>query len=347
MIYLITGKNGSGKTLFAIEQMYKVLDADIVRPVYTNIDGITHNMVSRMPDDWRQCPDNSIIFIDEAQHVNPFGKTYKDNNNIVLDLALHRKRGFDFWIMTPSARRLSADVLDLVHMHYHVKNILNNKHQSKIYIWDQAQMNTGAVSAILLAIDKYTWRYPKHLYDEYQSAKAGHNKKMYIPKQVFSFAISGIIGLILLIYVVSKALGTVSKPDLKNPVKPAAAQTAQHQPIQQQVVTTTVRPQQQPVVYDPLTPDQRADLLQQQQINYDANKPFENQFSGVRPQLTGCIQMQTKCSCYTQQGTKLDVSIADCKRVISDGMPFNPLQQQNMPVLVNQGEPVAIPEVSS
>lgn len=332
MIRLITGTPRSGKTLWAMEQLFKVLDETELRPIYCDIKGLNHQAIKPVPDDWRTCPDGSLIIMDEVQYRDAWSRRSKGDNRQILDLTTHGHRKIDIWIITQSPRYLNADVLGLVGEHVHVKNALNSKHNSKIYIWREAQ-TTVTRTAMLLAEDSYGWRYPKHLFNDYVSAEAGHNKKTYIPKKVVSVVISLLVGLFLLVYVLNKS--NVSVNAMSKPAETAAIPVRSDKTFS---VTTTEKGGQ---VYDSLTPEQRADLEarspvapdftqnQVNQIKYDPNQPFSNQFDNAQaasnqPYLSGCMQLKNKCSCFTQQGSKLDVSIADCKKIIGGDMPYNP-----------------------
>jgi zona occludens toxin len=48
------------------------------------------------------------------------------------------------------------------------------------------------------------------------------------------------------------------------------------------------------------------------------------------PHFSGCISTPKKCSCYTQQGTSLDVDTKTCLSVIQqNNMPFNPMKKDS------------------
>ena len=73
MLTLITGVPGSGKSLRAVYELKKALDAG--RPCYSDIEGLNMPGVLPAPDDWRTTPEGSFIVYDEAQKRPQFAST--------------------------------------------------------------------------------------------------------------------------------------------------------------------------------------------------------------------------------------------------------------------------------
>jgi hypothetical protein len=62
----------------------------------------------------------------------------------------------------------------------------------------------------------------------------------------------------------------------------------------------------------------------------------------AQPVFSGCIKYNGKYYAYTQQGTKLNVSSSDCKRLIDDGdRPFNYFASEQQASNLSQHAPVA------
>lgn len=65
-------------------------------------------------------------------------------------------------------------------------------------------------------------------------------------------------------------------------------------------------------------------------VKYNVNKPYEPiDYTGYYrikdvPILSGCAIFNNKCTCYSQQMTRLDMSTKDCKRYMAGDKPFNP-----------------------
>jgi zona occludens toxin (predicted ATPase) len=79
-----------------------------IRQIYSNIDGLKVPGVLKMPDDWRDTPDGSIIFIDEAQMLPAYTKREdkwvenhlkKQYAEIKQELQIHRHTGHDIILL--------------------------------------------------------------------------------------------------------------------------------------------------------------------------------------------------------------------------------------------------------
>ena len=91
-----------------------------VRQIYADINGLRLENVLLSPDDWRTCPDGSIIAIDEVQLVPPYNDNKNKNDEIVQELTIHRHRGFDFWFITQSPSYLHPTIKELISCHLHI-----------------------------------------------------------------------------------------------------------------------------------------------------------------------------------------------------------------------------------
>lgn len=355
MMTLITGTPGSGKTLYAVSRIIE--EAKKGRLIFSNIDGLKIDGVHPMPDDldWRNTPDGSLIVYDEAQQHEMFKNLGKGNSKqpIVSDMEVHRHTGHDLYFITQHPRLISSHVRSLIGEHINVHRPYGAPIASA-YRWAICEENPNTKTAQGRSEANFQVPFKKEWFKFYKSATV-HTHKLRIPPNIRN----AIIFLIILLGAVWFLLG-----------KSTMFSRAYHGVESGGKIDTKAAQvqQQQPEVHDPLTAEQRADLQQRhdaqtqqttqtdqntvyQTINYDPNKPFENQFNNTQtltnqPYLTGCIQVKNKCSCYTQQGSKLDVSIADCKKVINDGMPFNPFlaQSQSTPAPV-QSPTAVIPNV--
>lgn len=307
-----------------------------VRTIYADINGLKVPNILPSPDDWRTCPDGSRIFYDEIQQRETY-KEERKSNDIIEALQTHRHRGFDIYGITQFPSLVHSHFRAVVGLHYHLHRGWGMP-AATVYVWAYVVLNPNDSSKKALSERSFRFNYPSDLFKFYKSATV-HTHKMRIP-QKFIFMVGGIL---LAGFFAGKQL--FFSDNFLTQVAGADSQN-----------TKTV--EQKPEVVDPLTPAQRADLTARHtstgteqtstsavEVSYDPNKPFENQFAvrgSAQPYLSGCIQLKTKCSCYTQQGSKLDVSIADCKKVITDGMPFNPFFQESQTASV-PAAPVAQP----
>lgn len=138
-----------------------------VRTIYSNIAALRIDYVRSLVDDWRDCPDGSIIVIDEIQLVSPYSDTKDKTNPIVTNLSIHRHRGFDFYFITQSAGNLHVLIKDLVAVHYHVTCPFGWR--TKIFQYGEFKANPNAVSVKLSAEQSFYFTPSNHIFKLYKS----------------------------------------------------------------------------------------------------------------------------------------------------------------------------------
>lgn len=339
MIILITGTPGSGKSLYATQRIVDWVKEG--RNVYSDIDGLNIPEVMSIPDgDWQGTPKGSVVVYDEAQRNECFKYRAKEklsNNTIISGMEYARHDGYDIVFITQSPKFLHLHLLELVGEHYHVSRPYGRA-QAEICLHRQTSMMPNTVAAKERAEDVFKFKYDPKLFGLYKSAEI-HTHKFRLPKYFWKlFAIIGfcLIGGLYIIFGTNNKI--LDKDAYSLDPKEIAARKNDPNAVK-------------PVVYDNLTPEQRADLEarspvptdptqnQVNQISYDPNQPFANQFNNAQtasnqPYLSGCMQLKNKCSCFTQQGSKLDVSLSDCKKVIGGEMPYNPFLTREQSTIV-------------
>ncbi len=198
-ITCITGTPGAGKTLSALEELFKEIGISVRgktveqlreevqqkqnRPVYVcNVRDLKPGLFEELADPfgWEDLPDGSLILVDEAWEF--FGKHLRNADDPrVLNFAKHRHRGFD-WIMTTQApSQLAPFLRDLLGRHIHVTRKFGTQTTYR-YEWPHVQDNPNSQTAKGHAIEQM-WRYPQELFALYESATL-HTVKRRIPKKI-------------------------------------------------------------------------------------------------------------------------------------------------------------------
>lgn len=352
-IRLITGGIGTGKSLWTVEQLFKEHEKTPERQIFTDITGIKHTAILKAPDDWREIPNNSLIVYDEVQYRDLFSRHNSKRDKQILDLTTIRKRGIELWLITQRARFLNADVLGLVNEHVHLERV--GQKVSNVYIWQEAELNITKTKK-LFAFDKYRWAYPEHIFGFYESIQpdAKHNKRSYLNKAVVGVVITLILALIAgIIFVYNASKKGISATGVETK-KPEKQQTAQ--PLQNTKSTQTspvaadlsiecrkgVNVEKPECVkwYDEISKNGSSVSTGdngQTLVVYNPSQPYDDQIQKsvsyqvtAQPVFSGCMKTGSKYQAYTQQGTKLDVSQADCERLIKQNdPPFNYFASQN------------------
>ena len=246
MLTLISATPGSGKTLKAIAVIFEFLNDG--RNVWTNIDGINISGVRKFDDDlenpfdWRKLDHGSVVIYDEAQKHPAFAKRdmlkkypkdrAEDIANIAWELDYHRHTGYDIVLITQSPKLLNQHTLDFVGEHLHLRRIFGVK-QATIFHFPEHKLNPNTKSVRDEAINKETFKFPKHLFKFYKSASQ-HTDKFKIPLKYIVILLVIFIGLPSLFY------SRWKNDKLLNTQNSVIEQ--QNKPIQKKVETEPVKP---------------------------------------------------------------------------------------------------------
>lgn len=119
MLYLITGANGAGKTLNTLKWV-RERSVKEGRPVCHNgrfepVEGGELESWKKIDaKDWQAQPDGTIFLIDECHNDFPLRPPSSTPPEHVRMLAEHRRRGFDFYLVTQHPQNIDAFVRRLI-----------------------------------------------------------------------------------------------------------------------------------------------------------------------------------------------------------------------------------------
>lgn len=189
-IQLLTGLPGHGKTLRMVSMIQDAAEKGD-RPIYVaGLEGLVDGPWTTIddPTKWRDLPDGSLIFVDEAWkwfghlHDARGAKTPKH----VLDLAEHRHHGMDFVWTTQSPAQIYPFARTLIAEHTHVVRKLNSS-ACELYNWSELQEDVKSTTSRQRAAVTY-WMHPKKLFGMYKSASL-HTMKVRIPRMVWALPV--------------------------------------------------------------------------------------------------------------------------------------------------------------
>ena len=121
-INFVTGLPRQGKTLFTFIQVQERAKKE-GRPVfYCNIPEVTLEGWTEIdhPDKWMECPNDSIIVVDELQDFWGMAPPGAKVSLPILELSKHGKRGIDFYFITQDPTLVHATPRKLCEVHWHV-----------------------------------------------------------------------------------------------------------------------------------------------------------------------------------------------------------------------------------
>ncbi|MCS4508776.1 zonular occludens toxin domain-containing protein [Xylophilus ampelinus] len=332
MINFVTGLPRSGKTLCALSFVKREAEKD-QRPVYTcNIPAVTIEGWKTIdhPDEWMDCPDGSIIIIDELQDF--WGNT---GTNVkppppILELSKHGKRGIDFWIITQEPELVHKTPRLLCQFHYYVVRVFGTQN-ALVHKFSRMQTHPDKVpkkaSARLAAIP---YKYPKEAYGR-QDKKTGiwvekpwyksadtHNVKREIPYKVYALPIVLALAGLSLWGAVHMFKGVLtSTASGMQPVSGGAVGSDANAAVARPPGSTAnARPP------GPITTAEYVASYQPriQGLPYTAPAYDELTKPSRVPMPAACISWEKRgCHCFTQDGTKLNTTDAICKEIAAHG----------------------------
>jgi zona occludens toxin len=319
MLHIISGANGAGKTLNTLKWV-RERQLKENRPVCHNgrfepVQGGELDGWKKIDfKDWQAEPDGTIFLIDEAHNDlpnRPAGAAVPDS---IKMLAEHRRRGFDFYLVTQHPQNLDSFVRRLVGppgWHRHLKRSFGVDMVS-VLEWSAVNPNcekdgSGKTGTVTMQA------FPKEVYGWYKSASL-HTGKKKLPAKLWVF-LACVLLIPLLIWFASSKL--LAKTEAKVQAKTASEAQAQANAMPQQVAAK-------------LTPDQYIQERSPRLKDFPHTAPAYDEVTKptVAPYPAACITMGKTCKCYTQQATLLQVSGPVCLQIVAQGF-FVDWQQQN------------------
>jgi zona occludens toxin len=313
MLYLITGANGAGKTLNTLKWV-RERSVKEGRPVCHNgrfepVEGGELESWKKIDmKSWQDEPDGTIFLVDECHNDFPLRPPSGTPPDYVRMLAEHRRRGFDFYLVTQHPQNIDSFVRRLIGSpgwHRHLKRTFGADLVS-VLEWNAVNPNcekdgSGKSGTVTMQA------FPKEVYTWYRSASL-HTGKKRIPRAVWMLAACALLVPAFGYLAITKVYGNVTK-HVKPQEAQAAAPTAQNQP-------GTPQRERQKLTTDEYIADRAArlkDFPHTAPAYDDVTKPTE------APYPAACVQMGKTCKCYTQQATLLQVSGPVCLQIVAQG----------------------------
>lgn len=318
MLHLMTGLPGAGKTQWTLWHLIDRSRSEDRVVYYHGIKILKSEMFEKWvllddPKAWHELPDGAIILIDEAQDTFGAAPAGSKPPEFISKLAQHRHKGYDIYMITQMPRMV----------HLFVRG-LTNEHRHFIRPWGQAKVNVHFWPKIKDNCDsarsdsiKEVWSYKPELFEAYVSATV-HTHKRKLPARVHLMWILPLVGLCAfgwlayLMYgnyrmgkdasahqqevsstahsggqVVSGSSGGGGGAGGSN-AKTLAAWVADQQPRIQGLPHTAP-------MYDEVTKPVRA------------------------PYPAGCIATEMRCTCYSQQATRIATDDQLCRQIAATG----------------------------
>lgn len=304
-ITLVTGLPGHGKTLYALWRFQQEAERDKRQVFHNDIRGLAiPGWQGFDAEKWQDLPDGSLVVIDECQ--KPFPVRGRDRPPPYVEMmAEHRHRGFDFVLITQNPMQFDAYVRRLVDRHFHVVRKFGT-HWATVHEFPNGC--NESVGRSRQGSIRHEWRYPKQVFDWYKSSEV-HTVKVRIPARMWLLIGAPLIagGLVYYAYhrlspseqrsamesnLARQGVGVSGSPGAAGGSAAAplsvADYVAAHVPRVEGLPHTAPR-------FDELTKPMRA------------------------PLPMACVATKTRCSCYSQQATRMQVPDSLCRTIVADG----------------------------
>lgn len=311
-IELITGLPGNGKTLYAIKYVKEWSERES-RPVFYHGINLGDELASKWtkidPEKWYEAPPGAIIIIDECQIIFRPRSLGKEPPPHVSKLETIRHQGLNMVLITQHPLLADASIRRLCGKHMHCIRKWGTE-SSTIHEWASVRDNCDKPAGRKDSI-KHAWKFDKSVYQLYKSAEV-HTIKRRIPMRVFMlFAIP---------FVLAAAAYLVWYLMLGKKQSPAPA--IQPGQVQQGAYTPTTQPRQREKWEDPIADARRYAYEATPRVvglAHTAPKYDAVTQATTAPVPAACVSSRTKCKCYSQQGTVMDVPEVTCRSIVDRG----------------------------
>lgn len=341
MLYLYTGVPGAGKTLYAVSNLVKRKDFKD-RPIFVDgIKDLDHDKINYfdIPEGesiqtWpKWAPPGAIIVVDECQRIfrpRPSGSKVPD---YVAELETHRHRGLDFILITQHPRLIDVHLRGLIEHHTHLgKTNLGLRRKME---WTTGGAKDPESRANIREALISVYRLDKSVYGLYKSAEVHTKIRTKKSKLLMLFPLA----LCLVGYGIwsftdfwGKFSGEGEKAKKASTTQNAQAQTQPSAVSASEPVSNGQYPKVETKPEEPKKPHLSEEDYQPRIAERPETAPIYdgmNKAVKVMPWPAACIKAENRCTCYTDQGTKIaEIGKKTCLNYVKDGLPFNPYKVQ-------------------
>lgn len=266
-----------------------------VRTIYANIKALKIDNIRPLEYDWRDCPDGSIIVIDEVQNVDPYDKEKDKHNPIIRDLTIHRHRGFDFYFITQYPNLLHPVAQVLIGVHYHLT--VPWGWRTRVYQWGSIRTFPNTLVNKVNVERKFDFNPPASLFKLYKSTTINTHEKRLPWKPLILVSLFILACLVVLFMNLSKAKKSrlITNESVVASAPASTPKTASAVDVPGSAPASTV-------VYSvPSSP-----TLEQIQLARYQQK--------LREMPVNVIAFGDNCTAYNTDGLPLDLSLSECKK---------------------------------
>lgn len=309
-----TGLPGSGKSACMVDQLVELAEKEPARPRYAmGIDelapGLAEPLTVEELESWWELPTGAYIFIDECQEVMPLDGGHPPA--WIKRMSKVRHDGIDFVLSSQRPAFVSTYVRGLVDEHVHHVRKFKSKWLAT-YTFPRCMPDPEKPSAQKGAVSGLR-KLPERVFGMYKSAET-HTMKMKLPRKfwVLVGVVVVLVACAVLIPLALRHLWTVASTG-------ASAVVAGSDKVVSSVASAA-------------TNDEARRLQREDYVKWTAPRvaglpwtapAYDNRPARSEP-MVYCIAVEDgRCSCISEQGTRLKVEPAMCRSIAADGI-YNP-----------------------
>lgn len=333
-INIVTGAQGGGKTLFAIEQADILRQSGQAKQVYQlgiNEPDLRHLPLLPFPlEEWADRADageleECVILVDEFHEFMPERSQSKPVPKFIEQMAQSRKRGVRWILITQSTQFDHFLKGARTNRHFHLERKLG-LNRSVIYEWQNRFVNnvTENREARKEAM-RHSWSHPVRKYGHWYVSAKSHHFRIRLPWRIWA----AILFLPLAAYIAYNAVSTVG--ELTSPGGGLIAGAMNSAGAVEGDVYQVASKKDIPVTEDLLA-------YMRPRLPLDPAMPwsapvFQARPVAAEPELFCGIQgagesaqgvwEEASCRCYTEQNTRMQIDDARCRDIVANGT-YNP-----------------------
>lgn len=333
MITLITGAPGAGKTAMIVHMLLErmrnnagpafvsgVPDLKLPHEPLPPVTQWTHRVIDEETGVSRpeySFPPHSVLVVDEAQGVFRPRSASAAVPDHVAALETHRHTGVDLWLVTQHPGLMDTNVKRLVGRHIHLRSTWLGR---QLLEWSEAVSPNDRGTRSQATRSRY--RLPKKVFGLYKSATAHIKPSRRVPWQLPL--------LVVLVFVVGfgvwkvghRVSDAINGKGLDGQVKPVA--TLGDRLSGRGISAPGSGASARAVPLGTVADDYKPRLV--------ARPETAPLYDGLRqpktmPRTAGCMVHAGKCSCFTQQATRVDMTDAQCRGWLASP-PFDPYRDE-------------------
>lgn len=319
MITLLTGLPGNGKTLFALWYIKTKADRERREVYYHNVKDLdtakVGNWMTFDPKKWMDLPHGSIILIDECQEIFPKQPNGAKLPDYYEELAKHRHKGFDIYLITQHPTLIDNFARRLVGQHFHSVRKFGLQ-RATVYEWSACSPSPETPSSQKSAVP-LKWKYPPEVFTWYKSAEV-HTVKRAIPAKL-------ILGVLFVVAVPLGGWYALDRFQQRGKAAPDAIAVPAASGAPMAVSGAAGGAEKR---FDPVEDARNYTLMNAPRLEglpHTAPK-YDPLTVPVRvPVPAACIQVgqaargKVSCKCFTQQGTPMAVEFNMCIEFARNG----------------------------